>query len=229
MKFLHILSAMVILGLVGSSARAAVNPLSLRIELSRHSLDLLDVLTASIIVQNTSAKTVRASFPNTDTYDIELIRDDKVVWSYDRTHNPIAIKRVLYFSPGRTVLVRHDWNQTLLDGRSIAPGLYLLRVSLRDDTHRPQAQTSVRFAQPLPVSALAKIAPTDEVTVEGRLVASTLGMKLVDSSGKIALSHAIATTQPGGTFIVRGYVQSSADGATFTIDRWARGYDNPLR
>ncbi len=225
MKLPRILSAILLLGIT-----AASGPLSLGIEVRRNSLDLLDVFSTSIVVQNSSRQVITPTFPNSDIYNIELLRGKTLVWSYVSTHKALAIKSARNFSPGRTVLVRHEWNETTLDGRSIAPGIYTLAVTLLDDKQRPQALAQVRFAQPLPISALPHIQSKDEVTIEGTLSQADAGAMLVDRSGTVRLSHKILTPDPNGTFVVRGYIQKQDDGSFILgLDRWARSYDNPPR
>ena len=123
------------------------------------------------------------------------------------------------FRPGR----RHDRNIRLNEltaaGTSPLPGVYTIRAHLLDRTASPDAVQTVRFVEPLPVSAIAKLRIGDEVTVAGVVDASQ--QTLADSTGTLPLSKRLI----GATFVrlaVRGSIAARPDGSRYlAVERWA--------
>ena len=206
----------------------ANGPLTLKVDVKRTSLDLLDPVSVSIAINNSAKGLITAHFPNSDTYDLRLTNSKGTeVWDLIATHKAVPVKRTLGFTPGRTVLAVQLFDSQLPDRRSLAAGTYQLRVSLLDDKYAPSITLPVHFAEPTPISALQRLPLNSAVTVAGALKPNGTLMDITDETGSIKLTKRIGGGFPTGTFIVRGYINKENGELVFTVDHFARAIDNP--
>ncbi|MDP9018688.1 MAG: BsuPI-related putative proteinase inhibitor, partial [Candidatus Eremiobacteraeota bacterium] len=203
----------------------ATGPLSLHADLKRASLDLLDPVGITIVVINSGKQPVTAHFPTADTYDIAIASGGKEVWRWSAVHASAQVLRSFIFAPGKTTLVVHYWDE-LADGRSLAAGNYIARITLVDGKYRPFVELPIRFAIPLPIAAARKLPLNSAATISGTLRSKGTLMELADSSGTIGLSKRISMQDPTGAFVVRGYLVKENNELLFTVDRWARAFNN---
>jgi len=204
----------------------ASSPLSLRIELKRSSLDLLDPIPIVISVVNNTKGTVTATFASAQLYDIRIASAKGAeLWRWSATHMSAQVLRTQDFAPGKTILATYVWDGTLADGRSLGPGTYTLRVWLVDRKYHPSAEMPIRLATPLPVHAALALPLNTAATIAGPLRTKANVFELADSSGAIELSKRMGRS-PQGVFIVRGYLTKANGNVLFTVDRWAPAFDN---
>lgn len=205
----------------------ATGPITLSATLKRTSLDLLEGINITIAVDNHAKKIVTTTYSDADTYDIRILdAHRKTVWAWSDAHKAAPVRKTLTFSPGRNVLVVHIWDETLAGGRSIAPGVYSIHANLSDEQYRPTVEIPVRFAAPVPIAAALKLPADSAVTISGTLRVAGTGVEIADPSGALKLNRRIAMQAPQGQFIVRGYLTKANGETFFTVDRWARAYDN---
>ena len=203
-------------------------PLTLKVDVKRTSLDLLDPVSVGIAVNNSSKALITAHFPNSDTYDLRLTNSKGVeMWDFIATHKAVPVKRTLGFTPGRTVLAVQLFDSQLPDRRSLAAGTYQLRVSLLDDKYAPAVTLPLHFAEPTPIAALRKLPLNSAVTVAGTLKPDGTLMDISDETGSIKLTKRIGGGFTSGQFIVRGYINKENNELVFTVDHFARSVDNP--
>ncbi len=194
--------------------------LSLTLQLERTSFDLLDSISVEVVAHNSSAKPTQVVFPKPIEYEISVLKDGAPIWR-SPTAQPLGVTIPAHtrtLQSGATVLAVYNWNEIEDDGSTPGPGDYLVRVRLLGATAQPDATLKVHFISPVPVSALAKLAIGDEVTIAGTLD-ETKGL-LTDSTGSIPLLKRL----PGATGVIaiRGYISLRQDHTrAFFIKRWA--------
>ncbi len=196
--------------------------ITLSLQLQRTSLDLLDGLNIELVAHNSSEAPADVRFPIPAEYAIDVLRDGTLVWtslpsgSQHAGSIPPHTKRL---PAGPTVLAIYIWNEETLDGRSPAPGAYIVRARLLGDV-AAQASTTLKFIAPTPVSALAALHIGDEVTISGRIGADK--ETLTDSTGTITLTKKLLGAPSDAPVVVRGYVaESLAKTRVFFVERWA--------
>ncbi len=197
-----LLAAAVLLGASG--------PISIRVNLNRSSYDLLGGLAITISVDNRTSGPLLARFPTSNLYDIQVLSRKTVVWDYAAANHAVVIAHTREIAPHLTTLGTYVWNETV-GGRSVAPGVYTLRVRLLDERYAASERVVVRFAPPLPIAALSHFAGKDQVTTAGSVVAK--GTSLRDGSGSIALSRRLPAAPQDRSVVVRGYVVRLRSGA----------------
>ena len=199
----------------------ALAAVTLTMQIARTTLDALDGVSIELAAHNASAQPVTITFAHPEEYEIDVLRGSTVIWSTLRPMQPGATfpphKRTI--PPGPSVLVVYVWNTIENDGTVPGGGTYTVRARLLGDGVTPATQTTIRFAMPTPVSALAKLKAGEEVTIAGRL--DDAKMQLSDSTGTIALGRKLPTA-PNAPIAVRGYVTLKTDGTrSFYVERWA--------
>ncbi len=204
---------------------AAKAPVTVSLHVQRTSFDLLDVLAVQVAAHNSTQTPVSVTFPSPNEYVIEVVRGDTVLFSSMPPSPPPgtsipAHSRALV--PGPNTIATYEWNELTKDGASLQPGRYSIRVHLTNAGVQPSASTTVVFVAPIPVSAVAKLKPGDQITVGGRVDATL--MHVTDSTGTIALSRKLLGA-PDAPLAVRGYIVVQPDGTRILdVTRWA-----PLR
>lgn len=194
---------------------------TLTMQIARTTLDALDGVSIELAAHNASAKPATITFAHPEEYAIDVLHGSTVVWS---TLRPIRAgvtfpPHVRTIPPGPSVLVVYVWNTIENDGATPSGGTYTVRARLLGEGVSPTAQTTIRFAMPTPISALAELKPGDEVTIAGRLDDDKLLLR--DSTGAIALGRKLPNA-PNAPIAVRGYVTLKTDGTrTFYVERWA--------
>ncbi len=195
--------------------------ITLSLQITRSTLDVLDGVNVEVAAHNTGNAPVSLRFSRPEEYEIDVLRGTHVIFS---TLRPLPAnitfpphRRTL--QPGPTVLAIYDWNTIENDGSTPRAGTYTVRATLLAEGSSPQAQTMVRFVAPTPIVALAKLKPGDEVTIAGTLDAAK--QELTDETGSVALGRKLAAA-PGATIAVRGYIMKRPDGSSlFYVERWA--------
>ncbi|MDE2482550.1 MAG: hypothetical protein KGN02_10210 [bacterium] len=199
----------------------ALAAITLSLQIARTTLDPLDGVNIEVAVHNTRSTPETVTFPQPQEYAIDVLRGTKVIFSTLRPEPPGVTfpPHARTLPPGPSVLVVYIWNALADDGGAPGAGTYTVRARLLGEHVEAQAQTTIRFTEPTPVSALAKLKLGDEVTIAGRLDAGKT--VLSDSTGSITLGHRLSAA-PDAPICVRGYVTKRLDGSRgFYVERWA--------
>jgi hypothetical protein len=197
--------------------------LSVKLLVARASLDLLDSVPISVVVDNASAQPQTIRFAEPAEYAIELVSPNgAVLWS-----TPLPVRATAFpphdrtFAPGPTVLAVYDWNDLLAGGWSPPAGSYVLRARLLTEKAIPENAVRVTFAPPLSPSSVAKLKPGADFTLAGTLDAQQA--VLADARGSATLSRRLLGAPIASPVLVRGFVAVRPDGTRiFTVERWAR-------
>jgi hypothetical protein len=206
---------------------AAVNPpeIGLSVNIARDASDLLAPVTISITLRNPTQIPVTASFLTTDLYQVEIRDEQTELWSSLFGHSAVDIERRVPLRPGVTPLGALVWDGTTNDHRSLAPGTYIVRVSILGTLVHPSADVAIRFATPMPIASAKTLAAGSAVTVAG-ITQRVDGVPiLTDDEDSIHLSR-VTTLRAQGHYIVRGYIVKSGDAITLSVERAAPAFDN---
>lgn len=196
--------------------------LSVKLVLQRASLDLLDSLPISVVVENASAVPQTIRFARPAEYAIDLTSESgSVLWS-----TPLPVNKAAFpphdrtFAPGSTVLAVYDWNDLIAGDLSPAAGHYVLRVRLLSEAKIPEERTTVAFAPPLSPASIAELKPDREFTLSGTLDAGRTALS--DAHGSAPLAHKLLGPPVNVPLVVRGSVVVRQDGSrVFNVERWA--------
>jgi hypothetical protein len=200
----------------------ALAAITLSLSVQRTSFDLLDGVDIEVAVHNTAKTPATLTFPKPAEYEIDVLRGDTVVWT-NVTAGPPGVTfppHLKPFLPGPTILVVYIWNAVANDGTAAGPGEYTIRARLLSSNATQTASTTVRFINPVPVSALEKLKMGDVLTIAGHLDATH--MILTDASGSVPLMKRVGTAAPTATVAVRGYLSELPNHThAFFVQRWA--------
>ncbi len=213
MRLVRHLSVLALIALCG----AAPAPLRLAVTLQRHSLDPLASIGIAVSIDNPSKHFVALHLPSVPAYRIEILAAGHRVWSNTTTARPLALAHTRTLRPGINPLVTYEWNGVLTGGVAPHRETYLLRVRIAGD-RRLVAQQSLRFASPLPISALAHMRHA-VVTIAGTLSAD--GLHLRDAGGRVRLSRRIIGVAPASALVVRGTATAPHHRLLFDVRSWA--------
>ncbi|MHB8146673.1 MAG: hypothetical protein ACYDGM_05335 [Vulcanimicrobiaceae bacterium] len=198
-------------------------PLQLSLHVMRNSLDLLDALAISVVLDNPGSAPLPVRFALPAEYVIDVLHGDTTIWTTmpqqaaAPAHFPVHVRTLL---PGTNTLAVYDWNEVALNGTSPAPGEYTIRVRLLETGTQLIATTRVRFVAPTPVSAIAKLPVGDAITISGHL--DPTRAILTDSTGSTTLSRRLIGAPLDATVAVRGYITATRSGARYLfVQRWA--------
>ena len=198
-------------------------PLHLSLHIMRNSLDLLDTLAISVVLDNPGSAPVPVHFALPTEYAIDVLRGDTTIWSTmpqeapSTAHFPVHVHTLL---PGANTLAVYDWNEVAQNGTSPAPGEYTIRVRLLETGSQPVATTRVRFVAPTPISAIAKLPVGNAITIAGHL--DPTRAILTDSTGSTTLPRRLIGAPLDATVVVRGYIVATRSNARYVfVQRWA--------
>lgn len=204
---------------------AGVTPVqpSISIRLTRASFDLLDSIGIVVSVRNSTKVPQPVRFAHAAEYAIDVRHGADLVWTSQPTVSPAPREttppHTRDFPAGVTTIATFDWNELDANGMSPAPGIYTIQARLLDHAGNADAVQSIRFVEPLPLAAIAKLKVGDEVTVAGT-VDSSMQM-LSDGTATLALSKRLMEAT-GARLAVRGSIGTRPDGTRYlAVERWA--------
>jgi hypothetical protein len=196
--------------------------ITLSLSVQRTSFDLLDGVDIEVAVHNPAKTPTVLTFPKPAEYEIDVLRGTTVVWT-NVTAEPPGVTFPPHqkpFFPGPTILVVYIWNAIASDGTAAGPGEYTVRARLLATIGNQTASTTVKFINPVPVSALEKLKMGDVLTIAGHLDATH--MILTDATGTVPLMKRVGTVPPDATVAVRGYLAVLPNHThAFFVQRWA--------
>lgn len=194
--------------------------LTLTLQLERTSFDLLDGVSIEVVAHNTGSKPIPVVFPKPAEYEISITKDGQEVWS-SHSADPVGATIPAHMHalmPGPNVLTVYIWNAIENDGSTPGPGEYVVHAKLMGESIHPEASLPIRFINPVPISALAKLKVGDEITIAGTLDASK--QILTDATGSIPLMKRVPLT---GIVAVRGFITERPDHTrALYVKRWAK-------
>lgn len=199
----------------------ALAALTLSLHIGQTSFDVLDGVAIEVVVHNTGDRPADVAFEKPAEYEIDVVRNGKVLWS-NEIQSPPGITFPQHhhdFMPGPSVLVVYVWNGVLNDGNAPLPGEYAVTAHLLGTHASPSASAPLHLDDPVPVDALPHLKRGDIVTIAGTLDATK--QFLTDASGTVRLARKIPNA-PNGVVAVRGY-WTTLPGRydAFYIQRWA--------
>lgn len=198
--------------------------LSVKLVVQRSSLDLLDTLPITVVVQNTASTPQTLRFVQPTEYAIELRTPNGTpIWSSPGTTAPNGHAFPVHsrtFAPGSMRLAVYDWNELLTNGTSPPAGTYELRVRLNTDTPLAESAVRVTFEPPVSPSSLSALRVGQEFTLAGTL--DSQHAVLFDERGSATLSHRLLAAPAGIAILIRGFAAVLQGGTrVFDVERWA--------
>jgi hypothetical protein len=197
----------------------AAAALTLSLQLERTSFDILDGVSIEVVTHNSSAKPVPVVFPKPSEYEISIEKNGVAIWN-NQTAQPLGVTippHMRAMMPGPNVLTVYIWNAIENDGSTPAAGTYTVHAKLLGKAENPEASLDIKFINPVPVSALAKLNVGDELTIAGTLDATQ--QQLTDATGTILLAKKVPLK---GLVAVRGFITERQDHIrVFFVKRWA--------
>src|SRR5215469_14278751 len=147
---------------------------------------MLDGASIEIIAHNPGKQPLPVTFESPNEYEIDVMRDDRIVWTSLRplppgAHFPPHTRSLM---PGPTVLTVYIWNGLADDGSTPGPGQYTIVARLLS-ADKPQGSATLRIINAAPVMAVQKLKEGDEVTILGKL--DPARGRLTDDTGTIPL------------------------------------------
>ena len=152
---------------------AGVTPVqpSISIRLTRASFDLLDSIGIVVSVRNSTKVPQPVRFAHAAEYAIDVRHGADLVWTSQPTVSPAPREttppHTRDFPAGVTTIATFDWNELDANGMSPAPGIYTIQARLLDHAGNADAVQSIRFVEPLPLAAIAKLKVGDEADRRG--------------------------------------------------------------
>jgi len=212
--------------------------LSLVVTLSPAQAAPLEPVVVAIAVRNREKQAVTVESPSADLFFLQIrddqIRDDQIRDEHGRArfdsrtgHKPIAIRRKMTFARGTTPLASFVWSGLGDDQRPLdGPAGYVVRVGIETAGGTIGGEASLRLTAPITIKAALAETSHNSVTVAGRPLPQSGGPPLLqDDSGSIALSRPLGFL-PQGRFLVRGHVERTSSGVSFSVERSAPAPDN---
>jgi hypothetical protein len=195
--------------------------LTLSLQLEQTSFDLLDGVSIEVAAHNSASAPALVHFAHPAEYAIEILHGNQVIWS-NASVTPLSTSFPVHarkFVAGPSVLVIYVWNGVETDGTAPAAGDYTVRARLLGIDAAPEAQATLHFAAPTPVTALGDLKTGSIVTIAGTL--DPAKQLLTDASGSVQLARRLVTA-PNGAVAVRGYLVQRPDHThVFFVQRWA--------
>jgi len=126
--------------------RRDVHPI---LRLSRQTVDRADTVTLTLMVQNTTAQTVRVPFTDAQRYEFEAWRDNRLVWRWSNGKLFGQALGTLTLTPGETATYRAEWNLRNMQGVRVPAGKYTLKAYLK---HTDEPALQVTASAPLTIT-----------------------------------------------------------------------------
>lgn len=206
-------------------AATTIPAVDLSVKIDRPSDDLLVPITIVIALRNPGQTPILASFLTTDLYQIEVRDGQTSLWNSLFGHKPIDIERRIPLAPGATPLGSFIWDGTTNDHHSLAPGSYVVRVSILGSIVHPTLDVPIAFATPTPVRDAKKLKDGTAVTLEGTVQMIDGVPMLADDADTIRVSR-LAGAHAQGRYVVRGYITKVNGVATVGVERALPAFDN---
>ena len=104
-----------------------IRALNLALEIPRRRFRLGEQVPLELILTNVGSETVTLRFGTTQEYDLQVLQNGRVVWTWSRgrSFSPLLLHHRL--TPGETDRFTATWNQRSNQGRPVAPGRYTVR------------------------------------------------------------------------------------------------------